>query len=175
MPATNGQSGNRLLRTIKHNEAAPRIHSDRSILSPLLDIFPWPRASRPDDVSVWCPVILLFGTRPMNAMACFGDSNLAMSPITAHHRLVVSTPNPGMDRSRDARGSRLVASVRSFSTLAMSWSRSRTRLIMRCKVSATSSPNRSRLASISSCRAFWLKEPVRIGYPPCVERSLDMH
>ena len=53
-------------------------------------------------------------------MVCFGESNLAMSPITAHHRLVVSTPKPGMERSREARGSRFVASVRSFSTVAMS-------------------------------------------------------
>ena len=52
----------------------------------------------------------------MNAMVCFGESNLAMSPTTAHQRLVVSTPNPGMERSREARGSRLVASVRSFIT-----------------------------------------------------------
>ena len=56
----------------------------------------------------------------MNAMVCFGDSNLAMSPITAHHRLVVITPNPGMERSREARGSRLVASVRSFITESFS-------------------------------------------------------
>ena len=40
MLATKGQSGKRSLRTNMHNDAAPKMQSDRSILSPRLDILP---------------------------------------------------------------------------------------------------------------------------------------
>ena len=107
----------------------------------------------------------------MNAMVCFGESNLAISPITAHHRLIVSIPNPGMERSREARGSRLVASVRSFSTVAMS-----SHPIDHEVQSLSHFITESFSVGIDQLMQNLLVEGARTnGETPCVERSLDMH